>query len=109
MFYISSDITLHSPLGLEATATLVAKTLGLPPFVQDASGRWEEQIVFVSRCLGLEFVFGHPDDAPPNEYGLSIDSLPSGTPYDGTEKEVDATRYVIALLSQARELQASPG
>ncbi len=109
MFYISSDITIRSPQNLEATAALVAKCLDIPTFVKDASGRWEEQVVFVSRCFGLEFVFGHPDDAPPNEYGLSIDSLPGEAPYDGREKEVDATKYVLALLSQSKDLQASPG
>jgi hypothetical protein len=109
MFHISSDITIHSNLSLNAVAILVADALCIPPFVNDSSGRWEEQEVFVSKCLGLEFVFGHSHNSPLNEYGLSIDSLPNKIPNNGNEKEVDATKYILALLCHVQDISAIAG
>jgi hypothetical protein len=109
MFYISGDLTIRSNLGLQETGDRVAGALGIPPFVEDLSGRYEEEVVYISRCFGLEFIFGQPDGSDPDEYGLSIDSYVPGLIYDGSEKEVDAAAYVLMLLKLAPDLKASAG
>ena len=108
MFYVTSDITIRSPLDLLDTAAVVSRALDIPPFSKDESGRWEEQEIYVSHCFGLRFAFGQPHDSPEGEYGLSLDSA-ADVEYDGSEKEVDATAYVLMLLRQATQIQAVAG
>lgn len=107
MFYITADITIRSKLDFEDTLVAVARALQVPEFVKDPSGKWEEQEVYVSRCFGLQFAFGHPLGEPEDQYGLSIDSTGDGMEYDGLEKEVDATRYVLLLLGRFDSLEAT--
>lgn len=107
MFYISADITIRSKLDFEDTLAAVARALQIPEFVKDTSGRWEEQEVYVCHCFGLQFAFGHPVGEPEDQYGLSIDSTGEGMEYDGREKEVDATQYVLLLLGRLDSLEAT--
>ncbi len=109
MFYLTTDITIRSPLDVLDTAAVVARALDIPSFVKDASGRWEEQEVYVSHCFGLHFAFGQPLQSPEGEYGLSIDSSTDAVEYDGTEKEVDATAYVLMLLRHTTQIEAVAG
>jgi hypothetical protein len=108
MFYISADITIRSPLDLGDTAAVIARALGIPSFTRDKTGRWEEQEILVSHCFGLRFAFGRPPGSREGEFGLSIDSS-ADAEYDGTEREVDATQYVLLLLKRASQIEASPG
>jgi hypothetical protein len=109
MYFLSGDMTIRTKLGLREAADSVAHALGIPPFVKDESGRWEEQEVYLSHCFGLEFVFGQTPDGPPGEYGLSIDSDTDMTRYNGMETEVDATRYALQLIQREPALEASAG
>ena len=43
-----------------------------------------------------------------NEYGLSIDSN-LDVQYDGTEKEIDATKYAVLLLEKCHDLTVTSG
>ena len=107
MFFIRGDITIKSGLGFKNTASLVSNILKIPQFIEDLSGRWEEHHVLVSECFGLEFVFGRIPQGKSDEYGLSISSTILDF-YDGTERDVDATKYIILLLSQAKEIEVYP-
>ena len=108
MFFISTVIGIRSKLGLEATAALVAKSLVLPPFELDKTGRYEDQPMYLSHCFGLEFGFCHPNDATSDEYELSIMSDDDVLDFDGNEKDVDATAYALFLLKNAKEIETFP-
>jgi len=73
----------------------------------DQSGRYEEVAVYVSTCFGLEFGVGRTGEDPVSTYQLAISSDVDVFNYDGSEKEVDATRYVLLLLIKAA-IKASP-
>lgn len=110
MFYISSDISIQSPLRFAEVAMIITCALEIPPFAKEAFGRWEDSDVFVSKCFGLQFTLSqvkHASDADPNHYRLSIDSNFEAQD-NGAEKTIDATRYTLLLLRGCQDLVAVP-
>lgn len=107
MFFIQSDITIETSLSLPDIARAISRALNIPEMVIDQSGRYEEVTVYVSTCFGLEFGVGRTDEDPPRTYQLMVSSDIDAFDFDGTEKEVDATKYVLLLLRKAG-IKASP-
>lgn len=110
MFYISSDISIRSPLRFAEVAMIISCALEIPPFSKEAFGRWEDSEVFVSKCFGLQFMLSQMktgNGSEPNQYSLSIDSNFEAQ-YDGVEKTIDATRYTLLLLRGCQDLVAIP-
>lgn len=107
MFFIQSHITIETNLSLPDIARAVSQALNIPNMVLDQSGRYEEVPVYVSTCFGLVFDIGRTDEDPPRTYQLDISSDVNAFDFDGSEKEVDATKYVLLLLRKAG-IKASP-
>ncbi len=101
MFFIQSDITIETHLGLPDIAREVSHALDIPHMVVDQSGQFEEVTVYVSNCFGLKFFIGRADDDPPRTYHLVISSDVDCFDFNGSEKEVDATKYAFLLLERA--------
>ena len=107
MFFIQSDITIETNLSLPDIARAISQALNIPYMVVDQSGRFEEVTVYVSNCFGLEFSVGRTGDDPPRTYQLVISSDVDVFDFNGSEKEVDATKYALLLLRRAG-IKASP-
>ena len=107
MFFIQSDITIETNLNLTDISRAVSQSLNIPYMVVDQSGRYEEVVVYVSRCFGLEFSVARTDEDPPRTYHLFVSSDMDSFDFDGSEKEVDATKYILLMLKMAG-LKASP-
>ncbi|EMK10749.1 hypothetical protein LEP1GSC166_3651 [Leptospira kirschneri] len=71
--------------------------------VIDTSSKFEGEEVYKSICLGLEFFLAE-DDNQSNSYHLSIISEVDEFDFDGSEKEIDLTRYILTLLKK-KEIQ----
>jgi len=107
MFFIQSDITIETSLSLPDIAKSVSQALNIPYMGLDKSGRYEEVVVYVSSCFGLEFSVARTDEDPPQTYHLFVSSDVDSFNFDGSEKEVDATKYALLLLRKAG-IKASP-
>jgi len=107
MFFIQSDITIETNLNLPDIARVASKALNIPYMVVDQSGRYEEIAVYVSSCFGLEFSVARTDEDPPRTYHLFVSSDIDAFDFDGSEKEVDATKYVLLMLRK-EGIKASP-
>ena len=101
MFFIQSDTTIETPLNLPDIARAISQALNIPNMVLDQSGRYEEVTVYVSTCFGLEFGVCRTDEDPPQTYHLFVSSDVDAFNFDGSEKEVDATKYVLLMLRKA--------
>lgn len=101
MFFIQSDITVESGLLLPDIAREISKALNIPSMVIDESGRYEGVNVYTTTCFGLEFTLGRTAEDPKRTYHLVISSDVDAFDYDGSEKDVDATKYALLLLSKA--------
>ena len=107
MFFIQSDLTIQSALSLKDIANKVSDALNIPQMVEDRSGKYEDVLVFSSSCFGLEFTIGRTDSDPVGTYQLAIFSDVDAFDYDGTENEVDATKYILLMLKKSN-IFASP-
>ena len=107
MFFIQSHITIETDLSLPDIAKEISRALNIPDMVIDQSGRYEDVPVYLSTCFGLVFDVGRIDEDPPLTYQLDISSDIDAFDFDGLEKEIDATKYVLLLLRRAG-IKASP-
>lgn len=101
MFFIQADITIEVELSLPDAAKAVSRALNVPLMEIDQTGRYEEVVVYSATCFGLEFSLGRTGDDPPRTYQLAISSDVDAFDFNGTEKEVDATRYALLLLKKS--------
>ncbi len=97
MYYISSDITIHMDVSIEALAQQVSDALSIRKMQLDKSGRYEGDTVYSSVCFGLEFELAK-DDPPLNSYHLSVNTDTDSFDIDSTAKDVDGVEYILALL-----------
>ncbi len=101
MFFIQGDITVETNLNLPVISAAISRALNIPEMRVDESGKYEDVIVYVSSCFGLEFGIGRTDDDPPDTFHLFFNSDTDAFDFDGSEKEVDGTEYVLLLLKEA--------
>ncbi len=101
MFFIQGDITVETGLNLQMISAAISRALNIPGMRIDESGRYEDVVVYVSSCFGLEFGVGRMDDDPPDTFHLFFNSDADAFDFDGSEKEVDGTEYVLLLLKEA--------
>ncbi len=97
MYYISSDITIFSPLPIEKLAQLITEALSIRALQIDQSGRYEGDSVFSTVCFGLGFELAK-DDPPLESYHLSVNTDADSFEIDSTALDVDAVTYILELL-----------
>ncbi len=101
MFFIQGYITVETGLTLPVISAAISRALNIPDMRKDKSGRYEDVVVYVSSCFGLEFGMGRTDDDPPKTFHFFFHSDTEAFDFDGSEKEVDGTEYVLLLLKKA--------
>lgn len=106
MFFNLSDITIDTTSELSKLALKVSKALNIFEMKLDKSGKYEDDVVYRSVCFGLEFELAK-DDNLVNSYHLSVNSDTNSFDFNGTEKEVDGSQYIILLLKNAN-VKAAP-
>ncbi len=93
-------------------AAAISRALNIPEMTADKSGRYDYGVVvYISSCFGLEFSIGRMDDDSPDTCHFFFNSDTDAFDFDGSEKEVDGTEYVLLLLKEAgiRASRRDPG
>jgi len=100
MFYVHADVTIQSTLQLEELAQAVARALAILPMQVDTSGKYEGDIVYASKCFGLDFELAE-DEPPLSTFHLTVNSDVDAFDFSGSEKDLDGVTYVLTMLGRA--------
>ena len=98
MFFIQAHITVETNLSLPDISKLVSHALEIPEMCIDKSGRFEGAVAYTTSCFGIEVGMCRTDEDPPNTFHLFLFSDIDAFDFDGSEKEVDGTDYILRLL-----------